>query len=132
MIRASEALDVGIVSRHGKRLASFYHDALGFEAEPDLLLAGVGCIRRLRWGASLLRILEPEIAPAGNSAEGGLSGRPGYRYITLEVEDVASAISACERAGGDLAVALTEPRPGRLIAQVRDPDGNLIELAQGR
>lgn len=132
MSRAKDALDVGIVSADGARLARFYEGVLGFEAQPELLLPGIGRIRRLAWGASVLRILQPEEVPTGDAAEGGLSGRPGYRYITLEVDDVASAVSACEQSGAEVATPLIEPRPGRLVAQVRDPDGNLIELAQGR
>lgn len=132
MSRAKDALDVGIVSADGARLASFYEQAFGFEPQAELVLPGVGCIQRLSWGESVLRILQPEEAPTGNAADGGLSGRPGYRYVTLAVDDVADAIAACERSGGEVAVALVEPRPGRLVAQVRDLDGNLIELAQDR
>jgi len=127
---AKPALDVGIVTADGERALAFYRDALGFEPAGELRLPGVGLIRRLRWGESLLRILVPESPPHGEAGEGGLAGRPGYRYLTLEVENLADAVAACEKAGARVAIAPFALRPGRRVAQIADPDGNLIELGE--
>lgn len=124
------ALDVGIVTNDGNRLACFYRDAFGLESLEDLVLPGVGTIHRLRLGPSLLRIFVPETAPSGAPGEGGLTERPGYRYLSFEVENLAAALDEVEAQGGRVVFGPVEPRPGRRVAQIVDPDGNLSELAQ--
>ncbi len=125
-----KSLDVGIVTRDGKRLHAFYRDVFGLEPFEDLLLPGIGSILRLRLGDSVLRIFVPEEPPEGDAAEGGLAGRPGYRYMTFEVADMKQALEAVEATGGKLVFGPVEPRPGRQVAQIIDPDGNLIEIGQ--
>ena len=125
-----KSLDVGIVTRDGKRLHSFYRDVFGLEPIEDLQLPGIGSILRLRLGDSLLRIFVPDEPPTGDAGEGGLAGRPGYRYMSFEVADLQQAIEAVEAGGGKLFFGPVEPRPGRQVAQILDPDGNLIELGQ--
>ena len=125
-----KSLDVGIVTRDGKRLHAFYRDAFGLEPFEDLLMPGIGRILRLRLGDSVLRIFVPEQPPEGDAAEGGLAGRPGYRYMSFEVADMKQALEAVEAAGGKLVFGPVEPRPGRQVAQIVDPDGNLIEIGQ--
>ncbi|MCH2170550.1 VOC family protein [Myxococcota bacterium] len=128
---AKPGIDIGIVSAEGEPLVAFYRDALGFSPLDPLVMPGIGTIYRLQCGESLLRILQPETPPSGNAADGGLDGRPGYRYMGLEVTDVRASADIVEAAGGSVVLGPLEPRPGRLVCQVRDPDGNLIELAQG-
>ena len=125
-----KSLDVGIVTRDGERLQTFYRDAFGLEPFEDLLMPGIGKILRLRFGDSVLRIFVPEEPPEGDAAEGGLAGRPGYRYMNFEVADMKQALETVEAAGGKLFFGPVEPRPGRQVAQVVDPDGNLIEIGQ--
>ncbi len=124
------ALDVGIVTADAERLVRFYRDAFGLESLGDLVLPGVGTIHRLLLGPSLLRIFVPETAPTGEPGEGGLTGRPGYRYLSFEVENLTAALDEVETHGGRVVFGPVEPRPGRRIAQIVDPDGNLSELAQ--
>ena len=125
------SLDVGIVTRNGDRLREFYRDVFGLEPFEDLPMPGIGTVLRLRSGDSVLRIFVPETPPEGDAGEGGLSGRPGYRYMTFEVEDLDAALVAVEAGGGRTVFGPVEPRPGRRIAQIVDPDGNLSELAEG-
>jgi predicted enzyme related to lactoylglutathione lyase len=75
-----------------------------------------------------LRIFVPEQPPQGDAGEGGLAGRPGYRYMSFEVADMKQALEAVEAAGGKLVLGPVEPRPDRQVAQIIDPDGNLIEI----
>ena len=123
-----KSLDVGIVTRDGKRLYTFYRDVFGLEPFEDLLMPGIGSILRLRLGDSVLRIFVPEQPPQGDAGEGGLAGRPGYRYMSFEVADMKQPLEAVEAAGGKLILGPVEPRPGRQVAQIIDPDGNLIEI----
>ena len=126
-----QTLNIGIVTSQGERATAFYRDVFGLSPMDDLRLPGVGVIHRLSCGECVLRILVPEEKPDGDASEGGLSGRPGYRYLMFEVVDVRAAVAAVEAGGGSIVLAPLEPRPGRWVAQVRDPDGNLVEVAQG-
>jgi len=128
---AKRSLDVGIVTRDGPRLQQFYRDVFGMEPFEDLPMPGIGTVLRLRSGDSVLRIFVPENPPEGDAGEGGLAGRAGYRYMTFEVEDLDAAIAAIEAGGGRAVFGPVEPRPGRRVAQVVDPDGNLSELGEG-
>lgn len=126
-----QALDVGIVTRDGERLHAFYRDVFGLEPIEDLVMPGIGSVLRLRLGDSVLRIFVPEEPPEGDAAEGGLTGRPGYRYMTFEVADLDAALEAVEAAGGKRVFGPVEPRPGRRVAQIADPDGNQSEIGEG-
>lgn len=125
---AKKALDVGIVTRDGERLYRFYREVFGLEPIEDLMMPGIGKVLRLKLGESVLRIYVPETPPEGDAAEGGLDGRPGYRYQTFEVVDFDAAIEAIEAGGGRVVFGPVEPRPGRRVAQIVDPDGNQIEI----
>jgi len=128
---AKRSIDVGIVTRDGPRLQAFYRDVFGMEPFEDLPMPGIGTVMRLGSGDSILRIFIPETPPAGDAGEGGLTGRLGYRYMTFEVEDLDAALAAVEAGGGRAVFGPVEPRPGRRVAQIVDPDGNLSELGEG-
>jgi predicted enzyme related to lactoylglutathione lyase len=51
--------------------------------------------------------------------------------MTFEVEDLDAALAAVEAGGGRAVFGPVEPRPGRRVAQIVDPDGNLSELGEG-
>lgn len=125
-----QALDVGIVTRDGERLHRFYRDVFGLEPIEDLVMPGIGTVLRLKLGDSVMRIYVPETPPEGDAADGGLDGRPGYRYMTFEVVDLDDALGQVEAAGGKVVFGPVEPRPGRRVAQIVDPDGNQSEIGQ--
>ena len=127
---AKPALDVGLVSSDAERLLRFYEGVAGFERQPSITLPNVGTIHRLACGHSILRVLVPTTTPEPD-ASASFSARAGIRYLTLEVEDVDAATEAVRRYGGAVTLAPFELRPGRRVAQVADPDGNMIELGQG-
>ena len=56
----------------------------------------------------------------------------GFRYLTLEVEDIGAAVEAARSHGGQVVIEPFELRPGRQVAQVTDPDGNMVEIGQGQ
>ena len=127
---AKPALDVGLVSSDAEKLLRFYEGVAGFERQPPITLPNIGTIHRLACGHSILRVLVPTTAPEPDRAA-SFSARAGIRYLTLEVEDVDAAVEAVRRHGGSVTLAPFELRPGRRVAQVADPDGNMIELGQG-
>ena len=127
---AKPALDVGLVTRDAERLLRFYEGVAGFERQPSLTLPEVGTIHKLACGHSILRVLVPTTPPEPDGAA-SFSARAGIRYLTLEVEDIDAAVEAVRAFGGTVTLAPFVLRPGRRVAQVADPDGNMIELGQG-
>ncbi len=128
---AKPALDVGIVTADAGPLLAFYREVFGLEPLDGLRIPGVGQIHKLACGQSVLRVMVPEQAPEADAPSGGWAGRAGFRYLTLEVTDVDAAVAAAAATGGSVALAPFELRPGRRVAQVQDPDGNMIEVGQG-
>jgi lactoylglutathione lyase len=111
------------------RSLDFYERALGLERR---FLHESGDYGELETGATALAFATHELAasnlPAvyhGTTANGG---RPPFE-VCFVTEDVMGAYGRAVEAGAD---AVTEPttKPwGQEVAYVRDPDGNLIELA---
>lgn len=127
---AKPAIDVGIVSADAGPLLDFYQAAFGFERLEPVEIPGVGTVHKLAAGHSVLRIMVPA-QPPRTSSEADFSAMEGIRYLTIEVEDIQSVVAAVVDAGGSIALAPFELRPGRFISQIADPDGNMIELGQG-
>ena len=127
---AKPALDVGLVTDDAAPLVRFYREVAGFDVLDPLELPNIGTIHKLACGESILRIMVPVKAPLRASSE-RFSDTVGIRYLTLEVEDIAAAVAVVRAHGGSVALEPFELRPGRLVAQVADPDGNMIELGQG-
>lgn len=127
---AKPALDVGLVTANAEPLLDFYQQVVGFEALGPIELPNIGTIHRLGCGESILRVMVPVTPPEPDDAA-SFSARGGIRYLTLEVEDLEQAVAAVRECGGRVALEPFELRPGRRVAQVADPDGNMIELGQG-
>lgn len=126
---AKPALDVGIITADAEPLLRFYAEVAGFEHQPALEIPDIGTIHKLGCGQSVLRVMVPTSPPAPDPAA-SFSAQAGIRYLTLEVEDIDAAVEAVRRFGGSVTLPPFELRPGRRVAQVADPDGNMIELGQ--
>jgi glyoxylase I family protein len=124
------ALDVGLISADAAPLLAFYAGVAGFEILDPLELPNIGTIHKLACGDSILRVMVPIEVPNKDDST-SFSSTAGIRYLTLEVEDVDAAAEAVLTHGGTITLAPFELRPGRRVAQVADPDGNMIELGQG-
>ena len=127
---AKGALDVGLVTANAQPLLDFYSGVVGFDVLEPLELPGIGTIHKLGCGESILRVMVPADAPSADPSP-SFSATSGIRYLTLEVDDIKAAAAAVERLGGSITLPPFELRPGRQVAQVADPDGNMIELGQG-
>jgi len=127
---AKPALDVGLVTANAQPLLDFYAGVVGLEVLDPLELPGIGTIHKLGCGESILRVMVPAEAPKADTSA-SFSATAGIRYLTLEVDDIDAAADAVERLGGTITLPPFELRPGRRVAQVADPDGNMIELGQG-
>jgi catechol 2,3-dioxygenase-like lactoylglutathione lyase family enzyme len=124
------AIDVGIVTTSAEPLLDFYEQVAGMQRLEALELPGIGTIHKLACGESILRIMVP-VEPPERDDSTSFSSRTGLRYLTFEIEDIDAAVEAVRACGGSVALEPFELRPGRRIAQVADPDGNMIELGQG-
>ena len=127
---AKPALDVGLVTAEAEPLLAFYQAVVGLERLDPIATPNIGTIHRLGCGESILRVMVPTTPPEPDDAA-RFSARGGIRYLTLEVEDIERAVAAVRVHGGSVALEPFELRPGRRVAQVSDPDGNMIELGQG-
>ena len=127
---SKEALDVGIVTREGDRALAFYRDVLGFRPIDPLKFPGIGFIHRLVHGKSVFRILVPEQLPP-ESQPVGLTDRVGIQYMTLNVSNLDEVLDDVRAGGGEVLLGPIDVRPGVRAGQLRDPDGNLIELLEG-
>jgi predicted enzyme related to lactoylglutathione lyase len=58
--------------------------------------------------------------------EEGMNGPVGYWHV----DDIEASLAALVAAGAEAAQAVTKVGPGRRIATVTDPDGNVIGLLQ--
>lgn len=107
-----------LVSRDLPRLVSFYERALhgrvvyrfGSAEEDDYVSLELG-------GASLGLARDPAAPPANDRIA-----------LWFYVEDVDAAYARWMTAGGDTERVPTDMPWGERVAQVRDPDGNLVNL----
>ena len=126
---AKPALDAGLVSANPEVLLDFYEAVFDVQRLEPLVLPSIGTIHKLAVGESVLRIMQPESAPASEDLE--WSARTGIRYLTFEVVDAKAAAELAKAHGGTIAVEPFELRPGRIVCQLADPDGNMLEVGQG-
>ena len=128
---AKPAIDVGLITAEAEPLIAFYVGVAGLKRLDPLEIPNIGCIHKLAAGESILRIMVPTEAPK-KDASASFSATAGIRYLTLEVRDIQAALGAVRALGGSVALDAFELRPGRFVAQVADPDGNMIELGEDR
>ncbi|MFK7896286.1 MAG: VOC family protein [Myxococcota bacterium] len=128
---AKPAIDVGLVTADAEPLIAFYTSVAGLVRLDPLEIPNIGCIHKLACGQSVLRIMVPTEPPAVDPSP-SFSATAGIRYLTLEVVDIEAAVGAVREQGGSVALEPFQLRPGRFVAQVADPDGNMIELGEDR
>ena len=116
---------VELVTADPERAERFYTGVLGFKVRSRDTVPGGLRLVYLDLGGTTVELLtyaEPQ-APA---AEGG---RLGYRMMALEVEDMDGALATLKSKGIEPAWGPVR-RPTYARAEIRDPDGNAIELRQ--
>jgi len=123
-----DALDLGIVTADGSAALAFYRDTLGLTPDGEVPFPGMGVVKRLRCGRSLVRILVLEQPPPERAEAGAFTDAIGYRYCTLSISNLEEVVEACRAAGHEIALEIRDLRPGVQVAMVRDPDGNTVEL----
>ena len=117
---------VELVTAEPERAERFYTEVLGFTVRSRATVPGGLQIVYLDLGGTTVELLKYSEPAPGPAAEGL---RLGYRMIALEVEDMHQALDMLRKRGiepvwGPIA------RPAYARAEIRDPDGNHIELRQ--
>jgi glyoxylase I family protein len=127
------SIDIGIVVSDGPRSLAFYRDLLGFKhIQSQVLPFGGGRLERLVCGDSQVKLLVPDNPPASRPARGEALNGLGFRYCTVQVQELDTIVKECEAVGCVFQRPLTEVQPGIRIAVVEDPDGNLVEFVENR
>jgi glyoxylase I family protein len=117
---------IELVTADPERAVRFYTGVLGFKVRSRDTVPGGLQLVYLDLGGTTVELLtytEPLPEPAAE----GL--RLGYRMMALEVEDMQQALDALKKQGIE-AVWGPITRPTYARAEIRDPDGNHIELRQ--
>jgi len=122
---------IELLTAHPDRTVVFYRDVLGFRERERVRVqtpAGPLDLVYLELGDTTLEVMcypEARSPIPSRSAE----QRLGWQCLALEVEDMDRAVSALEAKGVKLAWGPMK-RPDYARAEIRDPDGNPIELRQ--
>jgi glyoxylase I family protein len=117
---------IELVTADPERAERFYTEMLGFKVRSRATVPGGLDLVYLDLGGTTVELLKYTEPPPGPAAEGL---RLGYRMMALEVEDMQQALDALKKQGIE-PVWGPVTRPEYARAEIRDPDGNHIELRQ--
>jgi glyoxylase I family protein len=121
---------IEVVTARPERAVAFYTDVLGFRVRerqrvPASPLGPLELVYLELGGTTVELMCYPEANPAPREA----GERLGYRMMALEVDDMDAALAYL----GEKGIAPSwgpMKRPAYARAEIRDPDGNSIELRQ--
>jgi glyoxylase I family protein len=123
---------IELLTAQPERAVAFYTDVLGFKVRSRDRVAGTlhGPLDLvyLELGGTTLEVMCYPEAKAPIPARAA-EQRLGWQCLALEVEDMDRAVSDLEAKGVKLAWGPMK-RPDYARAEIRDPDGNPIELRQ--
>ena len=146
---ASETIDVGIVVSDINKSLKLYKDVLGFEEASGFKVSGeyaadAGLANKLDLDvhvlvlgsgekATKLKLMEFKSAPGARVDNTYIHSSYGFRYLTMFVTNLNSAVEQANAAGGKLVGKCPLPLPkgfpeGVGLAIYRDPDGNPVEV----
>jgi glyoxylase I family protein len=121
---------IELVTREPERAIRFYSEVLGFKVRardrvPETPLGPLDLAYLELGGTTLELMCYPDAKPEAPQAGEHL----GYRMMALEVEDMKRALEYLAGKGVQPAWG-PKFRPNYARAEIRDPDGNHIELRQ--
>ena len=117
---------IELVTADPERAVRFYTEVLGFEVRSrDTVPGGLQLVYLDLGGTTVELITYTEMEPAPRAAGEHL----GYRMMALEVDDMQQALDELEAKGIRPSWG-PKRRPTYARAEIRDPDGNAIELRQ--
>lgn len=123
---------VGLTVADLQRAREWYAEALGFELQLAFELPGGarGAMLRSPDGARMELFEVPAPIPGRGWQEPRTAMQTsGLGHVAFEVDDLDAVFAATTAAGGAAVWApRPSPEPGRRMAFIHDPDGNLLEL----
>jgi catechol 2,3-dioxygenase-like lactoylglutathione lyase family enzyme len=145
---ARTTIDLGTVVSDAAKSVKFYTEAIGFKEAPSFSVTGEFCadaglddqtlnIHVLVLGdgptATKLKLMEVPGAGSKKNDTTYVHSQLGFRYLTIYVADASAALERLKKAGVKPLAKGPVPLPaglpaGMVLAVVRDPDGNMIEL----
>jgi glyoxylase I family protein len=125
---------VELVTDRPERIEAFYTDVLGFrvKARDRIETSSRGApmdLAYLELGGSVVEIISYQGAAPEDASGAPAAERRGWRMIALEVENMQRAIDYLRDRGVALAWG-PRVRDRYARAEIRDPDGNPIELRE--
>jgi len=121
---------IELVTRQPEQAIAFYTGVLGFgvrsrDRVPATPMGPLDLVYLDLGGTTVELMTYPESSPVAPPA----GERLGYRMMALEVEDMDKALAWLKSKGIEPAWGPVK-RPAYARAEIRDPDGNHIELRQ--
>ena len=143
------SLDIGLFTDAIGRVEPFWRDTLGIPFDHRLELTRIGVRMAVRNLSAHRRFFSESLGlpiTGNNSIQAGTSvilleedpkaaiDQPyfarGWRYLTMQIDDVRAAYAQFLAAGGSPGMPIRQLRDVARAAMVRDIDGNWIELSQ--
>lgn len=136
--------EVGVVVRDLESMERFYRDVIGCRVEhrsrvPESIggPAGLGGELTVVWlrvpSGGCVKLIRPRSGVVSGHAVPWSTGRPGLSYLTFHVGDLDPVVEGLRTADArplsDPVVVLAR---GRRISFWADPEGNVVELVDGR
>ena len=121
---------IEVLTSDPERAIAFYTGVLGFKVRardrvPHTLLGPLDLAYLDLGGTTIELMTYPEAKPAAREP----GERLGYRMMALEVDDIDAALALLKEKGVDPSWGPVK-RPSYARAEIRDADGNAIELRQ--
>lgn len=121
---------IELLTAHPERALDFYTGVLGFKVRardrvPQTPMGPLDLVY-LELGGTTVELMS---YPDATIAERVVGERLGYRMMALEVEDMDRALAQLKASGVEPSWGPVK-RPTYARAEIRDPDGNAIELRQ--
>ncbi|MFF7946391.1 VOC family protein [Streptomyces griseorubiginosus] len=136
--------EVGVVVRDLASMERFYCEVIGCRLErrsrvPESVgsPAGLGGELEVVWlrvpSGGCVKLIRPRSATVSSPAAPWSAGRPGLSYLTFHVDDLDPVVAKLAAAGAQpLSDPVVVPAHGRRISFWGDPEGNVVELVDGR
>jgi glyoxylase I family protein len=115
-----------LVTADAQRAERFYTEVLGFKVRERVAVPGGLQLTYLDLGGTTVELMKYDAMTPKPRAEGE---HLGYRMMALEVDDMDEALAYLKARGIEPSWGPVR-RPTYARAEIRDPDGNGIELRQ--
>lgn len=121
---------IELVTARPERAVAFYTEVLGFRVRSRASVPATPLgpleIAYLELGGTTVELM---CYPQANPAPREAGERLGYRMMALEVDDMDAALAYLKAKGIEASWG-PKKRPDYARAEIRDPDGNSIELRE--